>query len=665
MLLPNLVAETGYSTATRWQLHDGPSTVWKVDASLLPHQDFIEQGGRRVGQKVAYLVKVDRSVDVQRDVIWPSLRINPNNTHGSLVQHYGLEATPVIKVDGKPMPPFLATEVRLDGTLTIIGKAGTLGIKRIFFPSMDNYSAWDRWTVTNEGTSPVSLNLSLPDLTSEKIGPYGTNVMEVKLDGPSITQLAPSASLTFGVACCARLKETAVTNLNGDQDKKNRRKFIETLNHSLQLETPDPVLNTAFTFAKWRVAEAINDTKGGMMLAPGNLRYYAATWCNDNVEYAGPFFPFLGDEGGNGGSLNAYRQYIPFMKEKYERIPCSVIAEGKGIWGPFDRGDAAMYCYGASRFCLALGDRTVAQELWKGIEWTLEYCRRKLNADGVVESDTDELEHRIPSGKANLTTSCLYYGGLRSGADLARELGKSDLAINYDKQADVLRAAIDKYFGAEVEGFPTYRYYDPASLPQNPNDKKPYPPAPVLRSWICVPLCMGIVDRKEGTLDALFSDQMWKPDGLASISGSGTFWDRSTLYALRGVFQAGETDCGLIYLKQYTLRRLLSEHVPYPVEAYPEGGQGHLASESGLYCRIYVEGMFGVLPTGLNRFRWTPQLPKEWPFMRLRHVKAFGRDFDLCVTRVDNKLQLDVLLDGKPFQSEMVVPGKSMEVVLP
>ena len=222
-----------------------------------------------------------------------------------------------------------------------------------------------------------------------------------------------------------------------------------------------------------------------MMLAPGNLRYYAATWCNDNVEYSGPLFPFLGDTGGNAGSLNACRQYIPYMKPAYRPIPSSIIAEGTDAWtGNGDRGDAAMYAYGASRFALALGDRGVAEELWKGIQWTLEYCRRKQTPEGVIASDTDELEGRLPTGKANLTTSSLCYGGLRSAANLGRALGKDRAAAEYDHRADALAKAIEQYFGGTVQGFDTYRYYAGNTT---------------LRSWICMPLSMGIFQRKQGT----------------------------------------------------------------------------------------------------------------------------------------------------------------------
>lgn len=60
------------------------------------------------------------------------------------------------------------------------------------------------------------------------------------------------------------------------------------------------------------------------------------------------------------------------------------------------------------------------------------------------------------------------------------------------------------------------------------------------------------------------------------------------------------------YLRFYSSQRLLGEHVPYAIEAWPEGNQRHLSAESGLYCRIITEGMFGIRPTGLNSFVLLP-----------------------------------------------------------
>ena len=192
------------------------------------------------------------------------------------------------------------------------------------------------------------------------------------------------------------------------------------------------------------------------------------------------------------------------------------------------------------------------------------------------------------------------------------------MANTYRKQASTLRKNIETYFGSTVEGYSTYAYY-------KGND--------VLRSWICIPLTMGIDERKEGTIQALFSPRLWTENGLFTQAGSETFWDRSTLYALRGVYAAGETEKATEYLQRYSKTRLLGEHCPYASEAWPEGEQRHLSAESGLYGRIITEGVFGIRPIGFKSFILTPRLPQKWNQMALHHVRAFGADFDLMIQR--------------------------------
>lgn len=179
------------------------------------------------------------------------------------------------------------------------------------------------------------------------------------------------------------------------------------------------------------------------------------------------------------------------MNPEYKPIPSSIISEGVSFWhGAKDRGDGAMIAYGAARYALARGDKAEARELWPLIEWCLEYCNRKLTPAGVVASNSDELENRFPAGDANLCTSTLYYDALRSAVMLGRELGVSAKQLNtYRDQANALEKAIEKHFGYEIEGFHSYRYYEG-------ND--------ILRSWICMPLVMGIYTRSQGTIDALF-----------------------------------------------------------------------------------------------------------------------------------------------------------------
>jgi hypothetical protein len=639
--------------SSRWVLGKGVTTEWLVNKDTrLPHKDFIEQGGLRVGQIVHYQVDGERNLSLKRSVIWPGLRKGKNGMFDGVINDYeAKEIEPTITVDGKPLGPITVERVLLDGTLTIQGLVGSdFAVTRCAFPSTTMPTAIDRWTVRNIGkTTRIVAVATLKDSRSID-GPYGTNLTEVSCTAPASTSLAPGKEMTFSVLFNGRLKSKAKSKFEIDvaTEERARRTYVASLHANLRLETPEPELDRAFAFCKLRVAEAINDTRGGMMLAPGGRAYYAATWCNDNAEYSGPFFPFLGDPNGNQASLDTYRMFQKHMKPDYKAIPSSLYSEGIGLsTGDGDRGDAAMYAYGCARYCLARGDQAIAKELWPAIAWCLEFSRRQTTPDGVIGSNTDELEGRLPTGKANLSTSSLYYGGLRAAADLGRSLGMDKAATTYDEQADGMATAIERYFGSTVEGFQTYRYYEG-------ND--------VLRSWICLPLCMGLMERREGTIAALFSPRLWTVDGLASQAGDSAFWDRSTLYGLRGVFQAGETATGLSYLTRYTQRRLLGDHVPYPVEAWPEGDQRHLSSESGLYCRIFTEGLFGLRPTGLASFRCTPRLPDGWPKMALRSVRAFGRNFDVVVERKGDGQHLTVTAAGKTIAEQDLAAGESADI---
>ena len=200
-----------------------------------------------------------------------------------------------------------------------------------------------------------------------------------------------------------------------------------------------------------------------------------------------------------------------------------------------------------------------------------------------------------------------------------------------------------------VEGFDTYRYY-------TGNDR--------LRAWICIPLTVGIDERREATVGALFSPKLWTENGLLTQSGDQTFWDRSTLYALRGVYASGETEKATGYLSYYSGVRLLGDHVPYAIEAWPEGSQRHLSAESGLYCRILTEGVFGIRPTGFRSFTLTPRLPAAWDRMSLRRVRAFGSAFDIEVRRAAKGMEVTVKQDGREIVRKLLRAGQSLGVKL-
>ena len=641
--------------STRWSLGNENQISWQPEKTE-SHQDHIEMSGKSVSVVLRYGVQ-NGAFTLNKSMVWPMLRTIPNNTHASLMRRYGWNVLDMITVNGRAFTDEQVERISLKGILKVeskydLGRRGQWKLVREYFPSPEHPALMECYSLINTGKTSLAIELPQIDqqsFTDPQKGVTGSFRIETRIDKSGHFTLQPNDTLRFSASISAYPSDKESIQLNGSEEKKKREALVHELMNKLVLETPDPIIDRMFAFSKIRGCESIYETKGGPMHGPGGESYYAALWANDQAEYINPFFPFVGYEYGNASALNSYLHFARFMNDEWKPIPSSIIAEGIDIWnGAGDRGDAAMIAYGASRYALAKGSKQEAETLWPLIEWCLEYCRKKLNEGGVVASDSDELEGRFPSGKANLCTSSLYYDALLSASYLCKEIGKNG-ASTYLKQANTLRKNMESYFGANVEGFDTYAYYEG-------ND--------ILRSWICIPLTVGIDERAEETINALFSPRLWTKDGLLTQAGSETFWDRSTLYALRGVYAVGATEKATEFMKKYSATRLLGDHVPYAIEAWPEGSQRHLSAESGLYARIITEGMFSIRPTGFKSFTLTPRLPKDWGFMNLKDIHAFDACFHIQVKRLANgKLEVIISSNGKD-KKHIIKDGQSMKVKL-
>ena len=623
------------NTEKIWQL-EGQSIVWNV-SDKAQHRDNYEMSGAFCDCIADYGVDEIGALDLSLSCYFPTLRTIPNDTHATLE----------VKADclcflrgGEPVTEFPKRFI-IDGTLTCESKtAHGIIVRRQILPASALRCCVQNICVTAE--KAVELTLSQPGtlVLGYTLGTKGVYVARSGHNAPDKITLAPGGSCSFTAWVCADLASEEPTVPDGAEETALRYKRIAALcDDSMVLSTGLPELDAMARFARLRAGESIFETLSGKFHSPGGRTYYAATWCNDQVEYAGPHFAMTGDKTAIEASLNAYRAYVPFMAENYAPIPSSVIAEGLDIWnGAGDRGDAAMYLYGASAFCLYLGDESVARELYGPIKWCAEYCRRRTSPEGVICSESDELEGRIPTDRyANLSTSSLCYGGLVLAAKLAQSLGDTETAGVYRQRAEALAVAIEQYFGAELHGFATYRYsrgFD------------------TLRAWICLPLCMGLTDRAAGTMDAMLSPWLWTEEGMLSCELSqdnrdSTIWDRSTLYGFKTAFLCGYGDRILEPLLRYCRKRLLCDRVPYAVEAYPEGGKRHLSGESALLVRALTEGLLGIAPESLDSFSFVPALPDGMPHIHLSRLHLTGSCWEIRVERDG----WQVLREGKPVAS--------------
>jgi len=654
VLLISLLTFLNLSAQNRWTMQADGSLSWIINKGEV-HSDNIEMSGRFISLITTYGVDDKGKLVTSKQLVFPMLRTIPNDTHACLSYTFGSEAEPIIKINNKSVNEQIAG-FSLKGILTTNSSIiGNIFITRELFPSTDKPMAIEKYTVRNTDSKDITLDIEdfeKKSTTHAEKSFYGVYEISARTSGAGFFILKPQEVKTFAVLFTGRKLADPQLEIDVNRELLQRQKFVAQMFNNLTFTSPDSVLNRMFDFAKIRAMESIYETKGGLVHSPGGGAYYAAIWANDQAEYANPFFAYTGYPTAIEAGINSWRWFAKYMNPEYKPIPSSIIAEGTAYWnGAGDRGDQAMIAYGASRFALTLGDRKVAEELWPLIEWCIEYSKRKINKEGVISSDSDELEGRFPAGKANLCTSSLLYDALNSAIYLGKDLGKPpQLITKYKTMAKELKSNIETYFGAKIDGFDTYRYYDG-------ND--------VLRSWICIPLTMGIFDRSKGTLDALFSPELWTEQGLLTQAGSTTFWDRSTLYGLRGAFAAGETEKGLRFLAYYSNRRLLGEHVPYAVEAYPEGNQRHLSAESALYCRVITEGIFGFRPTGLDAFSVTPQLPAGWNKMSLKNLIAFGnRKIDIEISRSGSRIKTDITVNGKLVKSDLTLNGSKTEIKL-
>lgn len=608
----------------RWDIiRNGHAIAWNVKQEDI-HTDDVEMSGFYVSDTVTYGMTEDGFILIHRPT-FPTLRLRPNNTHATYQIDIPNENIPNVIINGEKANEELK-RVEFNGVLTLYckDKKSNIEIIHTCYPSTNYRITYEAVTIKNSGNESITLETSVKNNeVDQTMGPMGINIMEVVTDFEE-RKLDVGEEYTYYISFTGRVANEIQDCFLPDYtdpktELKKRMENIERLTSPMKLDTGNQLLDTMFRFAKIRAGESVFDTKYGLIHSPGGKSYYAATWCNDQVEYAGPYFAYTGDEALIECSANAYRMYMPFMSSKYKPIPSSVIAEGIDYWnGAGDRGDAAMYLYGASRFALTTGDKALAEELLPAIEWCAEYCIRKKNSEGVIASDSDELEGRFPAGTANLCTSTLAYAGYIAASELELEAGNKELSETYKQYADELRKAIEEYFGSDIHGIPTYRYYKECDI---------------MRSWICMPLCVGIFDRAKATVEALTSEYLMRSDGFLTAEGSSTIWDRSTLYALRGIFASGYTDEAIKLLLQYSENRLLGERVPYAVEAYPEGGRRHLSGESALFCKVITEGLLDIKPTGLSSFSIKPTLPDELDHLYLTNIRAHGIIFDVLLEK--------------------------------
>ncbi len=603
------------------------------------------------GRRVVMQVLLDEDMGFSYRSCFYHVRSDVTNRRVKLLVESNPGSDPEILIDGKIIQLGVPSSAAFDGMLVLsYPKVGGVVVERTIYPSMSKAAVLEEWQVVNTGGKV--LEFSVKENRELIADPKMEGVVFIrKHQGVEPVTLKPGDKLSFATSLQARLETDDDIALDVTVERAARRAVIEAAwNGPGRLETPEPRLDMAFALQKFHVLECPMDTIKGLITHNGSLTYSPGIWANDPVEYSSPLFPFFGDPELNRASMNMYRIWQDYCREHgIDPFPGSFEHEALKLTQK-ERGDDAMVLYGLAKFLLFQGDRAAAEELWPLIEYSAASVLSHTTPDSIVASETDEMEDRYPTGDANLSTSALAYGGYRLAANLARSLDKPiAVSTEFDQRADAIRKGIEAYFGAEVEGFKTYRYYAGNTT---------------LRGWILLPLAMDITERQDATVGALISDKLWpnrmQGADILAESTRPTEWGRETYYALRVLFKAGHTDVALDLTRRVVDAQIFGSRGPYPDEDAID-----MLCPGSLYPRVFTEGMFGIVPTGLNSFECTPWLPESWPSMALRDLHAFGRSWDIVVERDGDEQKTTVTSGGKTVLSVSGPAGKTYSVTLP
>lgn len=596
---------------------DKNKSVW--DAATAG-SDHIELSGKQISGIISYGRDKKGFLQIYRHLAYPALRLKPNLTQGTFTT---VKKGADIYVGAALHKNETVKSVKIGGNLEILTTLDGLEITRECFPSPSYPAFIERIEVKNVSGKNLDFAVEVRPVRRKSFFRGIRSGCALTGENGDFRSFEPCYSVEKTLypngRCVAyqvfyAVKKGENLNFNAAGEYKERNKTLTQFS-KITLKTDDENINALFSHALLRGYGGISQTGKGLLHSPGGGRYYAAIWANDQMEYALPLFPYFDISDGITAAKNSIELYSEYSSDK-KPLPSSIVGGGLypiGIAG--DRGDTAMVGSGLSRFLLTLGDKSYAEKHYGFLKNCIDYTLSQKTEDGVIFSDSDELENRVPSGKCNLSTNILTLDMLKFSKIIADELGEKADSAYFENEIESLTKAIKAYFEAEVEGYETYRYYEGCK---------------VLRSWSILPLTAGFTDRADSVLKGVF-DVLYKNGKLKTASNKEIYWDRSLLYALRAGFVAGgKKEYTQDKLSEYSKERILGVHAPYPYEAFPEGNGSHLSAESLLYIRIITEGIFGLEPKGFKKLKIKPYpIQGKIAMKELTYAqKPFGIEFD-------------------------------------
>ena len=87
----------------RWNIQDDGSIQWNINNNNIPHKDHVEMSGQMLSVVLRYGVDKEGAFQLNRSLVFPMLRLKPNNTHSSLIQRFETNIPALLTVENNQL----------------------------------------------------------------------------------------------------------------------------------------------------------------------------------------------------------------------------------------------------------------------------------------------------------------------------------------------------------------------------------------------------------------------------------------------------------------------------------------------------------------------------------------------------------------------------------
>ena len=166
--------------------------------------------GQRLSVVLRYGVDADRAFHLNRSLVFPMLRMQPNKTQNNLRQRFEVNIPAMVTIGDQTLLNERVSDITFNGIMTVHSSFGyirnrkevenAIQLTRTLYPSPNNDYYCEEYSFTNAGEHPVTMRVpewKVTYNTPEEAGVYGAYTIEASLSKNGTFTVEPGGKLEF------------------------------------------------------------------------------------------------------------------------------------------------------------------------------------------------------------------------------------------------------------------------------------------------------------------------------------------------------------------------------------------------------------------------------------------------------------------------------------